>query len=177
MTAPIRAVPMLRTEADMVEAYRARIRELNISYATVDAISGLPDGYTAKLMSPKPMKGLGEKAIEGLNGALAIGFVPTVDPDQVEKVKGRWAPRKRAIDRKKQAALASRFSIDNEVPSLVAITPELQAQLERKQYMKMLGKRGGQKGGKRRLKTMGKRARQRAASHAARMRWSKEKRI
>ena len=157
----------------MVEAYRARIRELNISYATVDAISGLPDGYTAKLMSPKPMKGLGEKAIEGLNGALGIGFAVAVDADQVQRVRGRWTPRKRAIDKKKQAALASRFSIQNEVPTIIEITPDLQAQLERREYMKMIGKRGGQKGGKRRMKTMSARARQRAASHAARMRWAK----
>jgi hypothetical protein len=86
---------LLRTEADMVEAYRTRIRELNISYATVDAISLLPDGYCAKLMSPKPIRGLGEKAFEGLNGALGIGFVPTVDAAQVERVKGRWVKRKR----------------------------------------------------------------------------------
>lgn len=165
---------LLRTQADMVEAYRARIRELNISFATVDAISGLPDGYTAKLMAPKPMKGLGEKAIEGLNGALGIGFAVTVDPDQVRRVKGRWVKRKRAIDRKKQVALAPRFSMENEVPKIIEITSELSAQLGSREYMQMIGKRGGQKGGKRRLKTMGKRRRQRIAAHAARMRWSKK---
>jgi hypothetical protein len=166
-------VNLLRTQGEIVEAYRARIRELGISFATVDAISGLPDGYTAKLMSPTPMKRLGEKAIEGLNGALGIGFVVVVDPVQLQKVSGRWTRRKRAIDRKKQDALASRFSIDNQVPLEIEITSELQRQLERREYMKMIGKRGGQKGGKRRLKTMKKRARQAAASHAARMRWRK----
>lgn len=164
---------LLRTQAEMVEAYRQRIRELNISYATVDAISGLPDGYTAKLMGPNPIKRLGEKAIEGLNGALGIGFTVTVDAEQVARVKSRWVKRRRAIDKKKQAALAERFSIDNQVPIEIEITPELQAQIERREYMKMIGQRGGRKGGKRRLKTMGKRARQRAASHAARMRWAK----
>lgn len=164
---------LLRTEGDLVEAYRRRIRELNITYATVDAISGLPDGYTAKLMSPEPMKGLGKKAMEGLNGALAMGFTYAVDAAQVEKVKGRWTKRRRQPDKKKQLALASRFSIDNQGPIEIEITPELQAQIARREYMKMLGKRGGQKGGKRRLKTMGKRARQRAAAHAARVRWNR----
>jgi hypothetical protein len=164
---------LLRTQAHIVEAYRQRIRELNITYATVDAISGLPDGYTAKLMSPKPMKGLGEKAIEGLNGALGMAFVQAVDSEQVERVKGRWVRRKRQPDKKKQIALASRFSIDKQGPIEIQITPELQAQIERREHMKKLGKRGGQKGGKRRLETMGKRARQRAASHAARVRWSR----
>jgi hypothetical protein len=157
----------------MVEAYRQRIRELGITYATVDAISGLPDGYTAKLMSPKPMKGIGEKAIEGLNGALGMAFVPVVDAAQVKLVRGRWTRRRFAPAKKKQAALASRFSITGPLPAETEVMAELQAQKERREHMKMLGKRGGKKGGKRRLKTMGKRARQRAASHAARMRWSR----
>lgn len=159
---------LLRTEADMVEAYRARIRELNISYATVDAISGLPDGYTAKLMSPKPMKGLGEKAIEGLNGALGIGFVSAVDSAQVARVKPRWTKRKRAIDRRVASTLAAK-------PQIIAISAE---QLEQKAQMQMWGQMGGKASGKtRRAKAMKKRARQRVASHAARMRWGKEKRV
>lgn len=156
---------LLRTEADMVEAYRQRIRELNITFATVDAISGLPDGYTAKLMGPNPIKGLGEKAIEGLNGALGIGFSVTEDPEQIARVQGRWAKRKRAIDKKKAAILGA------SIPAVLLITPELQAQLTPEERMKI----GAKHGGKRRAKLLGKRARQRAASHAARMRWSKER--
>jgi hypothetical protein len=157
----------------MVETYRRRIRELGITYATVDAISGLPDGYTAKLMSPKPIKRLGEKAIEGLNGALAMAFVAVVDTEQVRLVRGRWTKRRFALSKNKHPALASRFSMADQVPTETEVMAELQAQQERREYMKMIGKRGGKKGGKRRLKTMGKRARQRAASHAARIRWSK----
>lgn len=163
---------MLRTEADMVEAYRARIRELNISYATVDAISGLPDGYTAKLMSPKPIRGLGEKAIEGLNGALAIAFVPAVDTAQVDRVSGRWVKRKRAIDKKKQVLLLTASmtaSMPNEVPAILQITADLERQLRNREFMKTIAK----KGGTRRAKVLGKRRRQRIASHAARMRWAK----
>lgn len=166
---------LLRTPADMLESYRQNIYERNITYATVDAISGLPDGYTAKLMSPKPMRGLGEKAIEGLNGALGLAFIAVVDAEQVRLVRGRWTKRRFALPKQKQAALASRFSIDGQTPTEIEVMAELQAQQQRREYMKVLGKRGGKKGGKRRLKTMGKRARQRAASHAARARWSKDK--
>lgn len=154
---------MLRTEGDLVEAYRDRIRELNITYSTVDAISGLPDGYTAKLMSPKPMKGLGQKAIEGLNGALGMAFVPAIDKDQVERVKGRWVKRKRSIDQKVASALMLK-------PKVKPISSE---QLEKKAQRKMWGQMGGKASAKRRLKTMKKRTRQRIASHAARARWSK----
>jgi hypothetical protein len=160
---------LLRNEADMIAAYQARIQELQLTYATVDAISGLPDGYTAKLMAK--MKGLGEKAIEGLNGALGVGFVVAVDREQCAKVETRWVRRKRpfyALERGGQACRAS-------IKTTVQIMPELQGQLEKREYMKRIGKLGASKGGKRRAKTMGKRARQRAAQHAARMRWSKSK--
>lgn len=158
---------LLRTEADMVEAYRQRIRELNITFATVDAISGLPDGYTAKLMGPHPIKGLGEKAIEGLNGALGIGFAVTEDPEQIARVNGRWVKRKRAVDKKKRLSMT--LSIEDYDVEIVRITPELQAKLTPRERMSM----GGKRGGKRRLKMMGKRARQRIATHAARMRWAR----
>lgn len=46
------------------------------------------------------------------------------------------------------------------------------AQIDREQF-KMWGQMGGRKGSKRRMQTMNKRARQRVATHAARMRWSR----
>lgn len=162
---------LLRTQAEMVEAYRARIRELNISFATVDAISGLPDGYCAKLMSPKPMKGLGEKAIEGLNGALGIAFTVTVDPEQVERVQGRWTRRKRAIDRKKLALLPPPSivpSMPNEVPIKIAITPELQGQLRCPGYMREIGLRGNLK----RNEKLSRWKRKVLARRAAKARWA-----
>lgn len=164
---------LLRTQAEMVEAYRARIRELNISFATVDAISGLPDGYTAKLMSPRPMKGLGEKAIEGLNGALGIAFTVMVDPEQVQRVQGRWAKRKRAIDKKKLALLAPpsiSVSMPNEVPLQIAITPELQGELGRPAYMRAIGLRGNMK----RNANLSPWKRRVLARRAAKARWAKE---
>ncbi len=164
MTAPM---PLLRNEADMIAAYQARIQELQLTYATVDAISGLPDGYTAKLMAT--MKGLGEKAIEGLNGALGMGFTAAVDAEQCAKVETRWVKRKRPFYALEQPRSASALSMPVEVPAL----PKFRS----REYMKMIGIRGASKAGKasakRRMKTMGKRRRQRIASHAARARWAK----
>jgi hypothetical protein len=157
---------LIRTAEDIVAAYRRRIAELGIAHATVDAISGLPDGYTSKLLAPVPMKTMSRKAIELLNGALAMGFVVAVDDEQTKLVQRRWAQRKRPI---RPSALASRVSTDDEMPEV----PNLQPQNRNSEYMKMIGKRGASKGGKRRMKTMGKRARQRIAAHAARIRWSK----
>lgn len=156
---------LLRTEAEMVQAYRDRIRELGLTHATVDAISGLPDGYTSKLMCDPPMKNIGAKSRELLNGALGIGFVVAKDPEQIKRVSGRWVRRERPL----RGSLSMSLSIDNQVPVIMQITPELKEQLSPKERMI----EGAKRGGKRRLKTMGKRARRHAAQFAARVRWNR----
>ena len=87
--------PMARDLPGLVAAYRRRIAELGVTHETVDALSGLPAGYTGKLMCG--MKNPGPIAIAALCSALAIGFVPVVDEDQAARVRDRWAPRKRPL--------------------------------------------------------------------------------
>jgi len=86
---------MVRDIPGMIEVFRARIRELGITHSTVDALSGLPDGYCSKLMCG--MKQPGPIAINALCGALAIGFVPVVDEHQQARIRDRWVPRKRPL--------------------------------------------------------------------------------
>lgn len=152
MTAPIRSMP------ELLDALRARRDALNVSHETIDAISGLQSGYTSKLLAPKPIKNLGPITMGPLLGALGLAIVVVEDQEQVLRVKSRWIKRKRP---QKLIALA------------LMLKQEESPQLQRKLRMQELGKRGGKIGGKRRLKTMSKRARQRAATHAARMRWAK----
>jgi hypothetical protein len=166
--------PPIRSMAELLVVIRARRDELNISHETIDNIAGLQAGYTSKMLAEKPIRGVGYMSLGAVLGSLGIGLAVVEDTEQCARVETRWQKRKRP--QKLLPALASRFSIENEAPTKIEVTPELQAQLDRKEYMKMIGKRGGHKGGKRRLKTMTARARQRAATHAARIRWSKERR-
>lgn len=160
MTAPIRSM------GELLSAFRARRDELQITHETIDAISLLPDGYASKLLAPRPIKNIGPKALEGLLDALGLVLTLAPNPNVSERVTSKWVKRRRRL---KTAPLSMSLSIENEVPKQLQITPDLHRQLRDSAHMKMIGKRGG----KRRLKTMGKRARQRAASHAARMRWSR----
>jgi hypothetical protein len=157
MTAPI------RSQAELLDAIRARRDALNISHETIDGIAGLQSGYTSKLLAPVPIKNLGPMSMGPLLGALGVALVLIEDEALVAKVRGRWIKRKRP---QKLPVLASGLSITE-------IDDET-----RRNYMRMIGskggKMGGSKGGKRRAKTMKKRARQAAASHAARMRWAKK---
>lgn len=155
MTAPIRSMP------DLIAGLRASVVQRGVAFETVDNISGLPDRYTSKLLAPNPIKNLGFLSIEGVLGALGKALVLVDDPEQIERVKGRWKPSKRPM---KLALQASASSIDQQREKTL-------------QHMRKLGsmggKIGGPKGGKRRAKLLGKRARQRIATHAARMRWAK----
>lgn len=159
MNAPIRSMP------ELVQALRDRRDALNISHETIDSIAGLQSGYTSKLLAPKPIKNLGPMSFGSLLGALGLAVVVVEDQTMCERVSKHWEPRKRP----QKLPLSMPLSIENQVPAEMQITPELQAQLERREFMRAIGK----KGGKRRLKTMGKRARQRAATHAIRCRWAK----
>ncbi len=148
---------------DLIVGLRAAVRERGISYERVDDISGLPDRYTAKLLAPKPIKNMGYTSIGELLGALGKALVLVDDHEQIKRVQGRWIGRQRPL---KASLQASAPSISEEREEMLL-------------YMRKLGsiggKIGGSKGGKRRAKIMGKRARQRHATHMARMRWRKAK--
>lgn len=155
MTAPL----VIRTMPDMVDVYRARIRELGLTHATVDALTGLPDGYTSKIMCG--MKNPGTQAIELLNGALAINFIPQLDVDAIKAMMPRWTKRRQSLPIKLQGA-----SIDVKIQEVAVITPVLTS----RQVVELIG---ASMGGKRRAKRLKKRQRQRIAMHAARKRWAK----
>ena len=148
---------MLRTDDDLLEAYRARIRELGITHQTVDAIAGWADGWTSKIMCG--MKRPGPKTRETLNQTLGMAFVVVEDEEAKARVQARWVQRRRPL--KKLPALAS------------ALASRPDAQSGQEIQRKTLQREWGKLGGKRRLKTMGKRARTRVAKQAARARWSR----
>lgn len=157
MTIPI------RSQAELLDAIRARRDELNISHETIDDISGLPKGYTSKLLANPPMKNLGHKSLGDLMGALGMALVAVPDPEQIARVEKRWVKRKRP-----QRLVASTICVKREE------MPENTKQLEGFALMQVLGKAGGKASGKtRRAKAMKKRALQRVRSHAARARWAK----
>lgn len=82
---------LISTTDDMIAVWRERIRELDISHQTVDALAGWADGYCSKLMCG--LKRPGPLAIALMNGALAMGFRPVIDEAQAELVRDRWIKR------------------------------------------------------------------------------------
>ena len=159
MNAPIRSVD------DLVAAIRSGQIERELSDERFEDIAGLPKGSASKYLGPKKVKGLGQISLPLMLGALGKALVLVDDPEQIERVEGRWIKRKvvggSAIQLKAIEALS--------MPLSSSAGETCEPEQTRKQRMQELGR----KGGKRRLQTMSKRARQRIATHAARIRWAK----
>jgi hypothetical protein len=89
----------IRSKAELLDVLRDRREELNLSFATLNELAGLGDGYAEKLLSPRPSKQLGPDSLWGVLVALALGIAQVIiveDPEQAARISGRWKPRKRA---------------------------------------------------------------------------------
>lgn len=89
---------MIADREQLLQVVRERRDELDLSHETLDAISGLANGYVSKLMSDPPVRGFGEMSLQALLDALGLRIAFAVimeDPERVERVRARWRPRKR----------------------------------------------------------------------------------
>lgn len=184
MTVPIRSMDdryeLYRVVLDyeaLQESFLDRIDDLNVSLSEIDAEGGMTRGNAQRLLTKsegKPRKdrpssssrrtfgweSLG-KMLKGTRTVLAL----MVDKDQPPADLKPRSMRGGAVLLKRKREAERSLSIGCQAEQ----SPEIRAQLELKQRMSELGKRGA----KRRMQTTSKRARQRAASHAARKRWAK----
>jgi hypothetical protein len=151
----------IRSMAELLNAMRARRDQLDISHETIDAISGVPSGYTSKLFAPIPTRGIGYKSLGDVLGALGMALVPVEDPEATRLVRHRWA---------KRGPSGPRSPVDPWEPIVepaciaACISPELQ------EHLKNIASRGGQA----RWKRLGKRARSKIARRAIAARWAKQ---
>jgi hypothetical protein len=94
MAGPVLAI--VRTSADLCEAFRRRIIELDVSLETVDHIAGLPTRYTAKIIGAQPTRKFGQMSFEALLGALGLMLLVVEDTEALARVRARLEPLQRA---------------------------------------------------------------------------------
>ena len=80
---------------ELLDVIRARRDALNLSHETIDDLAGFPAGYTGKLLSPNPIRGVGYMSLGAVMGALGIALVAIEDSAAAERVREKWVPRKR----------------------------------------------------------------------------------
>jgi hypothetical protein len=84
-----------RTADDLRRVLRARFAQLGVSFETVDAISGLPTRYTAKVLGLQPTRRFGQFSLDGLLGAAGIKLVAFEDTEALARVQTRLVPLQR----------------------------------------------------------------------------------
>jgi hypothetical protein len=105
----------LRTTAvvqysQLLDVIRRRRAELNISFETLDALSGVCSGYSAKILGPTPSKCFGPVSLGCILGALGLKLVVSVDRIQTEQMERRWVPRQFSVPSSGPQAVADSIS-------------------------------------------------------------------
>jgi hypothetical protein len=86
----------------LLEAFRERAQELEISRAGIDQVAGWADGYASKLLggaAAKRRKIIGPLSLELLLGALGLKLILIEDPEAAARTLARRTPVDRAQQR------------------------------------------------------------------------------
>lgn len=96
-----------RTLDGLIEILRERRDALDLTNENLEAISGISDGYAAKLLSPAPTRRLGAMSLDALLGALALRVCTvTITDDEVlaAVMAPKWKPRRGRPRKQKRLA-------------------------------------------------------------------------
>jgi hypothetical protein len=74
---------------ELQAALHQRAEQLDVSRETLDGISGLQNGYAAKLLADPPIRGLGRISFAALTGALAVRIAVIEDTEALERLRPR----------------------------------------------------------------------------------------
>jgi hypothetical protein len=92
--APSATTPSEITDYDsLLMLLRARADELQISRGTIDHITGLPDGLSAKILSLNQLRRIGMISLGPLLDALALKLVAVPDDEAFERNRSRYVRR------------------------------------------------------------------------------------
>jgi hypothetical protein len=136
-----------RDYGELIDALRGRVDELGLTMQTLDDLSGVQQGYCAKILGPAQSKSLGPISLGCLLQALGLSLQVVEDPEAVAMIGHRW-------ERRAPAHHASRVS----KAAMARILPLI---------LRHLASRGG----KARHTKLTSEERSRIAREAARARW------
>lgn len=135
---------------DLHAIMRARAAELELSRETIDAIAGVPAGYAAKLLAPRPIRTLGALSMPLMLPALGIKVLVVVDDVAAAKISSRINIKRDESKTMHSGVVHQQFS---------------------KRFMRQNGRKGGENSRKKMTKERASELGRRAAS----VRWKKPK--
>jgi hypothetical protein len=90
-----RVLGQVESYAAVHELLRARADELGLSREVIDELAGVQPGYSAKLLSPVPIRRASLETLLLLIQALGLGLVVVEDRAALERLRDRAQPRSR----------------------------------------------------------------------------------
>ena len=94
-----RVLGVARDCNELIEIYRQRKAELQLTDKFFDECSGLARGHIGKLLGRAQIKHLGSASIHALNCSLAVKFIVVVDDETERVMLGKWERRSRPLPR------------------------------------------------------------------------------
>lgn len=88
------AIGTITSYDDLIAVARARMDQLQITFETLDAISGVQPGYSAKLLCPGHCKTFGPISFCAVMGALSMKLIAVEDLEALSRVRDRLVKRK-----------------------------------------------------------------------------------
>lgn len=99
-----RIIAEARDYPGFVEAIRKLIEKRKISLRTLDEVAGVPEGYSGKITTLPPIRGIGRVSMGALLGALSAKILLVEDSEAEAKLSSRMVKRdSRGRSRKKPA--------------------------------------------------------------------------
>lgn len=79
----------------LLEAFRDRVEDLQVTRESIDQAGGLQSGYSGKLLCSPPMKSLGRESVPRMLKATGMALVLVIDDERFALIKEQLAKRKR----------------------------------------------------------------------------------
>jgi hypothetical protein len=100
MTARPRLIGTVTRYSDLHRIMRERAVEIGISREVLDDISGLPDGWSSKVLAPKPIKNMGELSLSEMLPTLGLRLAVMEDKEALARTlaHSKFRPRNAAWD-------------------------------------------------------------------------------
>jgi hypothetical protein len=149
-----RPVVLVRDEPDLCRVIRERCAELQITYATLDVVALLPDGYSSKLLAEHPTKHMGALTLWSVLGTLGYRIGLVHDEELLSRFRDRPVTREHP-------------------PQSSGSRPRVEFSFTHR-FMRKIGRRGGRRSGEaRRARASAKQAVSEMKRRAALKRWAK----
>jgi hypothetical protein len=92
----LRPLAICRDYGEMHAAFREYVaHDLNVTYETLDHVSGLQSGYISKLLAPLPIKNFGIMSLDAFLNSACLALIVAQDQDALARMRHRLPVRQR----------------------------------------------------------------------------------